>query len=383
MAEQSIIETGVDKLVELVKARKRISVPDAAKLLNVSKVVVEEWADFLEEEGIISIEYKFTTPYLVERTMSKKEVEDKVKDFCGKREGFIRKAEVTLSLLDNKGDVLKNIKDDFKELKDELGQDLGAVQEEFKLLDKYHQEKRNVDTEIRQQETEFKQRIHEMESQITKERERFREVLEDIKKEQQALDKERIHALSVKEIVKVLESTVGKFDRTVASIRKNLVGEEHSIENTEQHLSRLKSMGDAARKDLEQKRSQMSQLLAKSEQQQQRILSVQKKIVQKASKPTKASKTKGPKGAAAEKVKRFFAHNKEIEEYLTRVNVEKDRLGRELGELIRKAKAFHLISKSQDIKSYVADLSKRFKQIEKDRSAFEGEVGKLKSLMKG
>ena len=46
MEQSSIIQTGVDRLVQLVKQSKRISVPDAAKTLNVSKVVVEEWADF-------------------------------------------------------------------------------------------------------------------------------------------------------------------------------------------------------------------------------------------------------------------------------------------------------------------------------------------------
>ena len=44
----SIIETGVDKLVNIINSRGRIASFDAAKELGVSNTVVMEWADFLE-----------------------------------------------------------------------------------------------------------------------------------------------------------------------------------------------------------------------------------------------------------------------------------------------------------------------------------------------
>ena len=49
----SIIETGVDKLVSLINAKGRVSSQDAAIQLGVSTIVIMEWADFLEEEGIL------------------------------------------------------------------------------------------------------------------------------------------------------------------------------------------------------------------------------------------------------------------------------------------------------------------------------------------
>ena len=122
MAEtNSIIETGVDKLVKLVKDSGRISMPDAAKQLGVSNEVVEEWADFLEEEGIVSIEHSLTKPYLVERKLTKIEVEKKEKEFTGKKDVFIRKAEVTVNLLGKEAEKLKGVKAEFDKIKKELG----------------------------------------------------------------------------------------------------------------------------------------------------------------------------------------------------------------------------------------------------------------------
>ena len=50
------IETGVDKLVALVAREKKIEVGEAAKRLNVDTAVVQEWAEFLEEEAGLFIE---------------------------------------------------------------------------------------------------------------------------------------------------------------------------------------------------------------------------------------------------------------------------------------------------------------------------------------
>ena len=63
-----VITTNADDLVELVKAKKEIPMSDAAKQLKVSLATIEAWAGFLEEEGILTIKYKLTTPYLVEKT---------------------------------------------------------------------------------------------------------------------------------------------------------------------------------------------------------------------------------------------------------------------------------------------------------------------------
>ncbi|MBU4493641.1 MAG: hypothetical protein KKA61_04680 [Nanoarchaeota archaeon] len=62
--EISVVRTRADELVKLVKQRGELSFEDAAKQLNVSSSTIEAWANFLEEEKIISIKYNFTTPFL-------------------------------------------------------------------------------------------------------------------------------------------------------------------------------------------------------------------------------------------------------------------------------------------------------------------------------
>lgn len=59
------VTTKVDQLMDLVRERKELSFDEVSKELGVSFQIIEAWASFLEEEGLLSVRYKLTTPYLV------------------------------------------------------------------------------------------------------------------------------------------------------------------------------------------------------------------------------------------------------------------------------------------------------------------------------
>ena len=80
-ANDSIIRTVADELFELVKKAKRISVEDAAKQLKVPITTVQTLVDFLVEEKVFGIEYKFTTPYIYLYRDSLQQAKSKDKSF--------------------------------------------------------------------------------------------------------------------------------------------------------------------------------------------------------------------------------------------------------------------------------------------------------------
>ena len=59
-----IIRTVADELFELVKKTRRISVEEASKQLKIPIATVQALVDFLVEEKVFGVEYKFTTPYI-------------------------------------------------------------------------------------------------------------------------------------------------------------------------------------------------------------------------------------------------------------------------------------------------------------------------------
>ena len=59
-----MLKTVADELLDLVRKRKRLSVEEAAKELKSPLQSIQSIVDFLVEEKVFGIEYKFTTPYI-------------------------------------------------------------------------------------------------------------------------------------------------------------------------------------------------------------------------------------------------------------------------------------------------------------------------------
>lgn len=62
--DADVLRTDVDDFVEFIRQRGKMSLNDVAKELGLDEKTVEAWTDFLVEERILGIEYKFTTPYV-------------------------------------------------------------------------------------------------------------------------------------------------------------------------------------------------------------------------------------------------------------------------------------------------------------------------------
>jgi hypothetical protein len=77
--ETEKVETGVDRLIHTVEKSGKLTIAEIAKKIEVPETTVQLWVDFLVEEKILAIEYKFTTPYVFmnkKKEVSSQEVED-------------------------------------------------------------------------------------------------------------------------------------------------------------------------------------------------------------------------------------------------------------------------------------------------------------------
>ncbi|HLC61183.1 MAG TPA: hypothetical protein VJJ52_07185 [Candidatus Nanoarchaeia archaeon] len=377
---ESIIETGVDKLVKLVKERGRIALADSAKELGVSTTVIQEWVDFLEDEGIISVEYKLTKPYLVERKLTKKEVDVKSKEFEGKKEGFIRKAEVSLSFLQKQSEDLKKVKSEFDKLKGELGLQLDTVRSELEQLEKYQQLKQDMQKQIENQKSDAKIKIDDLIKQITAEQRRYQELVSEVNRERDDLTREKAEAKSIEESEKMLSRKLLELKSMISMIEKKVSDEDSSIKNSESHIERLNAMVEQIKKRVEEEKSTIDPLITKSQEQQKKVLELQdsiiKKIAQNKNNITHVKEITG-------KVNTFFQKKLAVVNLVDKVNKDRDDLEKSLIELIRKAKAFQLTAKSSDVGKDMEDLEKKFKEVDDKKSAFEGELKNLTSFFKG
>jgi len=75
---EEVVRTGVDELLDLLAHSAKIPLTEVATKLKVDAGVVQAWVDFLVEEGIVGIEYRFTTPYIYMNKVVDKRQEDAI-----------------------------------------------------------------------------------------------------------------------------------------------------------------------------------------------------------------------------------------------------------------------------------------------------------------
>lgn len=377
--ETSVIETGVDKLVNLVKERGRIALADAANELGVSATVIQEWVNFLEEEGIISVEYKLTKPFLVERKLTKKEVEEKAKDFTSRKDVFVRKAEVSLSFLEKQAEELKKVKSEFDRLKSELGLELDSVRSELAELEKFQQMRQELQKQVEEQKNDAKAKIEEMTSQILREQKRYQELVADVKMEKEELSKEKSDAMSIEESEKILNQKLAELKSMIGMIERKVADEDNAIKNSELHIEKLSLTIDEIKKRVENEKSAIEPLLEKSREQERKVVELQKQIVKKiAQKQKKASNARD----IAKKVEDFFRKKLAVVDLVDRINKDRDELEKSLVELIKKAKSFQLSAKSSDVGRDMIELEKKFNEVDEKKNFFERELKEFISFFR-
>ena len=383
MYKTPLLKTGVDRLVSLIQEKKRISVLQAAKELGVSPVVVEEWADFLEEEGIISIDYKFATPWLIEKKLKKGDIEKKVKEFHGKKDVIIRKSESLLGFLDKEGEGIAKIRNEFKKMREEIHSETGNVQKELKELERYEELKNKVDGQVKKQDQAFADKINEMGGQVIRAQKKYSELLKKIDTEGKIIKTERLKTGSIKKIEEGLKQKIKKIEDSVDIVKQKIKSEDIHIEGLESHIGNMKKLAESTKKTLSEQKNKMLSLANESKEHEKKILNSQKEILKKVFDRSEViNEDINESRRLSDKFNNFFEKKMETVNLIEKINDDRNTLKKELTEFIAKARAFSILSQSADIQEQINIMEKKFKEIDQKKNIFEKEIGKLSSLIK-
>lgn len=378
-AQTSIIETGVDKLVKLVRERGRISVSEATKLINVGSSVIMEWAEFLEEEGIISIEYTLTQPFLVERKLTKEQVKEKAKEFESKRDVFVSKAETSLTFLNEQIEYLKKVKEEFDGLNKKFSEEMNVIRKDIEEIEKYEQLRNKINDELAQQKKDSREKMGRKVQQLESEQKKLQSILKGIKEEEEEIEREKKDTKSIDESEKKAHRKIDELKSLINSIEKKIEHEDSSVKISANRLDRLKDVIINVKNEIIKEKTSVDSLIKESKKHDETIKQMQKEIVKKIQKnESKMSNAR----VLSKSIKSAFGRKKELAELFESINKNSEELREELIILVKKAKAFELSSNSKDIGKDIAGLESKFDEVHKKRTAIGDMYKKLTHLIK-
>lgn len=380
---QGVIETGVDKLLSVVKEKKSISLKDAAKALGVSEPITEEWASFLEDEGYISKEYKLTKLYLVVKEVSSVQIEAKAEQIDSTRDAVSNKAEVAIARLNQDSEVIGSLRKEFDLLKDDIATELKGMQIEIDELERYESLKDDIDKKLQSQEKEFKKRFDAIDNEILKEQDKYSELVSKIDAEKEKLEKERAESLTLKEKENSLHKQLNDLFDKLKTVDKEASTADDNIARSEQVLEKLESLSTEFQDQLKEKQSEIGELVQANKDYEAQVVKAREDLLAKIKTHQGKLEKSAKKSNPEDKFKTFFTKKKDIEKLLDDLDKEKVFLEKDLLELIKKAKAFKVASKGKDMQKQVAALEKHMKETEKKRKSYDDKLHKLSSLIGG
>ncbi len=384
MAKRSqLIETGVDKLIKLIEQEKKISIADAAKKLSIPRVVLEEWLDFLEQKEIVTIEYKFTTPYIVKRELTQKDIEKRTKTFSGQKEAFMRKADTLLQNINSESEGLNRIGEEFEAMSRDVEKDVKTVENDVLILERYESLKRNIDREIIAQQKEYENRLSKLNAALVEKGKSYDEMVENLRRLEMKLLQDKGRVESIQKAQENLRANIVEISNAIDLLNEELKKEDKDIEGEYEAIDRLKSLASRAKRGFEKKEEEIKGLIEKSREHETKIVHSQQDILRKVTESSKEIDTSVDRSERAKaRFERFFSKKSEINSMLTSLNHQIEELEVELKELLASIKTLELTSKTVSAKKHIGDAEEHFNRIKEKKNLFEKELLKLVQLIR-
>lgn len=384
--KKSVIETGVDKLVALVSRAKKISVKDAAKELGVSVASIEEWADFLEDEGIISIHSKFATVYLVEKKIGAKELTEKVKAVKGEKEDFLRRVESSINALERDHEEIKLIDSEFRKIRGVLQENFNQLSSKLEKLEDFRKSHSVIESKRRDIEKEYDKRLVELENQLAKDHKDYESIISSIEQEMAKIGKERQNIDQMKGAEKELEGKVGEINRMIETVQKNIDKSNEQLEIDEKRLAKSEASAAAIKEHIEKSSKELDVVTKEVKESHKALREMETGFIKDLESLQRGDLNKiGPYKESkqlVEKLKTFFEQTKDLDDMILKAETEEEKLKEEFNKLIKKAQAFSVMTGSSEVKKELSAIREELVEIEKRKGVLGTQLKKLRNLMR-
>lgn len=164
--DELLIVTGVDALIRLVKDKNEIELIDAASQLKLPIQTVREWAQVLEDEGLISVKYKLAKSYLCWVQPTKEQIEEERYSFSEEKSSLSQELSQLDSNLDSEKQSLENLRTSFNQLYESLYPKLKELDERTKSISSVEKKETEISPKYTSKLNEILSKLDDLDSML-------------------------------------------------------------------------------------------------------------------------------------------------------------------------------------------------------------------------
>lgn len=216
--DELLITTGVDSLVRLVKAKKRVELEIAAQLLNIPVETVEDWARVLEEQGILTIDYRLTKVYLTWATATKEQIAEEKESFAKNKEELMEEIKDLREGIEPDIKHAQELEQTFEKMYIEMKPKLDSLEKKVSTVSKAAAPEYKMD--------EYINRIEDLEDKMTT----IHEAIKGMKDKMTSLDKKGAKPAEMKRHSEIVTKKINELKGFETELQKlkNKISEQHA-----------------------------------------------------------------------------------------------------------------------------------------------------------
>ena len=379
------IKTGVDKLVDLVSEKKKVNIDDAAKKLGVGKNVVQEWAEFLEEEGLVTLEYSLSKVWITEKKITKEDVLSNAKEVSSSKDALARKIDVAITALQEETTGFETVRKEFINIQSHIKDEIGVVKKQLVVLERYESLRKNLDKDIDKQKGDYEAFVKDAQEKLKLESQKYEELKEVIEKERKNLDQ---YSQKLDELRKLRSD----YERTLSSLKDSLknidavMGDyKRRFEDSDKTINIYKTALDKLNMEIsERKGSLLTKKLAELKANEDRLFKNQLEIENEIKQGISSFQSYSSVGDKVHKsFDGYFTKNIATERLIAEIENDKTDLTKDLESLKQKVLSFTLMTNNSTIRSELKELSYQLDSFEHKKLSIRYKIEKLVSMIKG
>jgi len=379
------IKTGVDKLVELVSEKKKVTVDDAAKKLGVGKEVVQEWAEFLEEEGLVTLEYSFSKAWITEKKITKEDVLNGAKEVSSEKEALSRKIDVAITALQDETSGFEDIRKEFANIQSNIKEEINVVKSQLTQLERYDSLRKNLDKDVAKQRDTYDSFVKDAQEKLKLESQKYEELKSVIEKERKNLEQ---YGQKLDELKKLRND----YDRTLNSLKDSLKNIDGVMSDYKGRFNDSNKMIETYKKALdklnmeisEKKDGLLTKKIADLKSSEEHLFKNQLQIEEEIKAKVGAIKSYAGLGDKVhQSFDGFFSKNINTEKLISEIENDKTDLTKDLEALKKKVLTFTLMTNNSTIKSQLKELSYSLESFERKKLSIKYKIEKLLGIIKG
>ena len=377
------ITTGIDKLVQLINRRSEISLDEAAKELNIDKVVIEDWIEVLEAEKLVKVNYKFSNMFISGSKTTSKDTLKTAAHVVYQKDAFNRKIDMTINALEQETEDYQQVRTKFLSIQHQIKGEIKTVRKELSDLKQFDHLKNNIDKHIIVSQNNFKKFVSIYNSQLDTFDRKYISLVHDLKSEQVLLEKYAKKIDVLKQAKVEIEQTVHDSIAELKKVTKEFEAESKNISLSENRLSKLnKSIEHLSSHIQDKKVDVMKTLNRKIGSSIPVIRAKQDELLANAKLKKEEIKNYAYTGAMIYKsFDKLFSKKIKTAEMIEAIEKERLALLKELTNLKAKVAIFSIKRKDPEIKKKLREMEKIIGEYEKRKNSLGSKIDRLMSFI--